>query len=339
VNSACIPALRFAVSLSVLLAASCNMAAAQRLNGVNVIASPGHNFGTASAEQSLRAARALGASAVAIVPFLWQSSPASPDIARGSDMPDDMLRAAIRQARALGFSVIVKPQVWMSESWAGAVQPTAPEAWQTWFANYRREIEHIARLAKEENADALALGTELTNTVQRPEWRTVITAARAAFPGKLLYIAHNADEVEAVPFWSELDMIGVSLYPPLGEDGDRAGRIAIMRASADRLAAISAQTGKAILVGEIGLRSAEGAAVKPWESAEERAAPVDLALQADVLADWIAVLDRPSIQGVLVWRWFTDPAAGGSSDTDFTVQGKPAERVLRCAWTRVCAGR
>jgi len=33
----------------------------------------------------------------------------SPDIVRGDDMPDAVLRAAIRDARALGFAVMVKP--------------------------------------------------------------------------------------------------------------------------------------------------------------------------------------------------------------------------------------
>ena len=84
------------------------------------------------------------------------------------------------------------------------------------------------------------------------------------------------------------------------------------------------------------MRSAAGAAARPWESAEERAAAADPLLQADVLADWMAALDRPAIRGVLVWRWLTDPAAGGPADTDFTVQGKPAERVLACAWTIGC---
>ena len=61
------------------------------------------------------------------------------------------------------------------------------------------------------------------------------------------------------------------------------------------------------MVGEIGLRSAEGAAAKPWESAEERVAVADPLLQAEVLADWLGVLRRPSVRGVLIWRWFTDP--------------------------------
>ncbi len=62
----------------------------------------------------------------------------------------------------------------------------------------------------------------------------------------------------------------------------------------------------------------------------------DPALQAEVLVDWLEILNRPTIRGVLIWRWFTDPDAGGMTDTDFTVQGKPAERVLMCAWTPSC---
>jgi hypothetical protein len=152
----------------------------------------------------------------------------------------------------------------------------------------------------------------------------------------LFYIAHNAEEAEAVPFWPLLDAIGASLYPPLGADDDRAGRLKVMQDAALRLDALSVRFGKPVLIGEIGLRSAKGATAKPWESAEERVAAADPQLQADVLADWLAILDRPSIHGVLIWRWLSDPAAGGPGDTDFTVQGKPAESVLSCAWKKIC---
>jgi hypothetical protein len=109
-----------------------------------------------------------------------------------------------------------------------------------------------------------------------------------------------------------------------------------MRSVADRLDLLATIEGKPILIGEIGLRSAQGAAAKPWESPEERVAAPDPTLQAAVLADWLEVLNRPTISGVLIWRWLTDPDAGGVADTDFTVQGKPAEQVLLCSWTHSC---
>jgi hypothetical protein len=105
-----------------------------------------------------------------------------------------------------------------------------------------------------------------------------------------------------------------------------------MRAEADALQALAARSARPVWIAEIGLRSAVGAAARPWESAEERTAPVDEALQARVLARWWRELDRPGFDAVLVWRWFSDPAAGGPADTDFTVQGKQAERVLAELW-------
>ena len=310
---------------------------AQRLDGFNVIAATGHQFGTPSSRQALGAARGIGAKAVAIIPFLWQPGPRSEDLVRGSDMSDEALRAAIREAHGLGFFVLVKPHVWVPGSWAGAVEPASEAAWQAWFARYRAEMVRIAHIAADEGADALALGTELEKTTRRAEWPALIDAVRAIFPRKLTYVAHNLEEAEAVPFWNRLDAIAVSLYPPLGADGDRIGRIATMDDVAERLDRLAARFDKPLIVAEIGVRSAVGAAAKPWESAEERNAPADPELQADVLADWLAALDRPRVRNVLVWRWFTDPAAGGPKDTDFTVQGKPAERVLRCAWMADCA--
>lgn len=305
-----------------------------KLRGFNVIVSAQHPLGGATARASLAALKNTGANAVAIVPFLWQSNPSSAEIVRGTDMSDAELRAAIRDARALGLKAIVKPHVWVDGSWAGAVAQRDEGAWAAWFARYNYEIARLARISAEEQADMFCVGTELLRTTSRPEWRDVIAAARKVFPGKLTYVAHNADEAEMVPFWEQLDLAGASLYPPLA--AEPAARETIMRASAARLDAISARTGKPILIGEIGLRSAQGAAAKPWESAEERDAPPDMQLQADILFEWLRALDRPSVAGILIWRWFTDPKAGGPLDTDFTVQGKLAEETLRCAW-RACA--
>jgi hypothetical protein len=328
--------LRGVLAAVLLLNLAVSALSAGRLDGFNLVEVPDHPFGGASAERSLADVYLIGATAVAIIPFFWQASPSSPDLARGTDMTDAQLRAAIRDAHRLGLTVLVKPHVWVPQSWAGTVAMNSEVTWKAWFANYQRALERIVFIAEEEQAEAVAIGTELDATAQRPEWRELIDTIRSRFSGRLLYVAHNVEGAETVPFWDRLDLIGVSLYPPLGNDDDRAYRLGVMRAVADRLDALAVLTGKSIVIGEVGLRSAQGAAAKPWESAEERAAAPDPALQAVVLADWLAILDRPLIKGVLIWRWLTDPDAGGIGDTDFTVQGKPAEVVLKCAWTPGC---
>ena len=309
---------------------------AQRYDGFNVIAVPQHPYGSPSARTSLTAMRHAGAETIAIVPFLWQRDPQHAEIARGDDMPDLALRTAIREAHGLGLKVLVKPHVWVERSWAGAVQPASPESWRTWFEHFRAAVIAIARVAAEEGAEGFVVGTELERTTQRREWRGMIADVRAVYPGLVTYAAHNLEEAEAIPFWEELDAIGVTLYPALGADQDRAQRQMVMRDAAERLDALARLHSKPVIVAEVGIRSAVGATMKPWESAEERTAEPDAKLQAEVLADWLTALDRPAVEGVLIWRWFTDPAAGGLADTDFTVQGKPAERVLACARTKDC---
>jgi len=327
----------YAAAAFLIVSAAAAAMSPSRLDGFNIIATVGHPFGSPDAGRAVAQAKRLGAGALAIVPFLWQATPSSATIKRGSDMPDEELRAAIRQVRAQGLLAVVKPHVWVPESWAGAVAPASESAWHAWFTGYERAIVHLARVSAEEKADAFVVGTELRHTVQRPEWRTIIGKVHSVFPGLVFYVAHNIEGAEQVPFWPALDAIGVSLYPPLGADDDSAGRKSVMEAVTDRIDALAQRFGKPVIVGEVGLRSAKDAAAKPWQSAEERAAAPDPLLQADVLADWLHALDRPSVRGVMVWRWLSDPAAGGLNDTDFTVQGKPAEEVLQCAWTGECA--
>src|ERR1043166_9625222 len=79
-------------------------------------------------------------------------------------------RAAIRDARALGLTVMVKPHVWVPESWAGTVAPRSEDGWRTWFESYRAALATIAAVAAEERADALSIGPELEKKTGRPEW-------------------------------------------------------------------------------------------------------------------------------------------------------------------------
>ncbi len=299
-------------------------------HGVNLIRTPGSPFGGEACAQSFSALKALGVDSVALVFFLWQARPDSNKVVLGNDYTLDELADGIRQAHSFGFKVMVKVHVWVPGTWAGAIAAVDEAGWGQWFASYGDQLERLAAVAAQQKAESLALGTELKGTSSRPEWPDLIRRVRSRFGGQLSYVAHWDGEFSAVPFWGLLDLALVSLYPPLGDSAASADRT--ITEFADRLVALGRQTGKPVGVGEVGLRSASGANERPWEGAEERQAVPDPALQAWVLARWLAAFEERHIGDVLIWRWFTDPQSGGPTDTDFTIQNKEAEKVIGC-WT------
>nr|WP_146014391.1 glycosidase-like protein [Paraburkholderia rhynchosiae] len=304
------------------------------MHGFNLVQDKQAQFGSAQALTSMRRMRDTGANTVALIPFLWQPHPDSREIGRGVDMSDAQLADGIRAAHRLGLKVIVKPQVWIPGSWAGAVRMNTDADWNAWFDGYARALNAIAAVAAREHAEGLVVGTELDESAARPEWRALIARIRRVFHGELSYAAHNVDGAQRVTFWPLLDSVGVTLYPVLGADDDPAQWTRVMHETSEHLRALARRTGKPVLIAEIGLRSAAGAAAKPWESAEERVAAPDEALQSRVLEHWLDALDEPAVRTVLMWRWISDPDAGGEKDTDFTVQRKQAERMLSSRWRR-----
>lgn len=290
--------------------------------GVNLVATPDAPLGSPSCERSLRHLRDQGGNAVALIPFLWQSAPGDPRIVLGDAVSLDQLRAGIKQARGLGLKVMVKPHVWVPQTWAGAIEFKDAAYQAEWLARYRAILLDLATLAQGEGAEALALGTELRGVSGDPAWTGIIADVRDRFRGTVTYVAHWDGELDHLPFRALLDVPSISLYPPLGDDDAGLG------SRIDALAAELAGQGP-LWIGELGLRSAVGGQAKPWESPEERDAHPNGDLQARVLDHWLTALAGHGLHDVLLWRWFSDPDAGGPQDTDFTLQGKPAEAVMK----------
>lgn len=301
-------------------------------HGFNLIQDAQAPLGSAQAEASLKQLRETGANAVAIVPFLWQSQADSPEVVRSSDMSDGELARAIRAAHRLGLAAIVKPQVQVHDSWPGGVRMASDDDWNKWFHHYEKALTGLAAVAKDEHADALVIGTELDQSLDRPEWLDLIARLRRIYHGKLLYAARGADGAEQVPFWNKLDVVGVTLYPTLGADDDTDSWRTAMATERDRLVALAKRVKRHLFIAEIGIRSASGSAAHPDARIDGPGSGADEALQAKVLATWLSELNDPAIHTVLVWRWGSDPSSGGASDTDFTVQGKSAEEALSKQW-------
>ena len=180
--------------------------------------------------------------------------------------------------------------------------------------------------------DAFVVGTELAGTLESTDrWREVIRQVRSVFSGVILYAA-SWDEAPHVPFWGDVDLVGINFYAPVSkrEVTDRFTLLANWQPWLARVELLHKQTGHPIVLTEIGYRSVDGAGMHPYEFGNDPA--LDLGEQADLY--WAAMHATGGvswIRGLWWWNW-TANGAGGPQNKDYTPSGKPAEKELSDAW-------
>ncbi len=247
------------------------------------------------------------------------------------------VEATIRYAREAGLRVMVKPHLWgRGMGWVGTYTPLSQEGWDHWKADYTRYILELASLSQELEVELFVVGTELDATVrERPEfWEELIAQVREVYDGALTYAA-NWDGYEDVPFWGELDFIGVDAYFPLSSEDTPALEelVEAWTPHLESIAELCRRFQRPVLFPEFGYRSIDGAAGGQWELPPERARDVPVNLEAQILA-YEALFrrwwDLPWFAGGFLWKWFAEDDEGPSGPTraDYTPQGKPVEAVI-----------
>jgi hypothetical protein len=285
--------------------------------------------------------RELGVTHVTLVAFGWQRAADDPRVR--VDTSDGWyseshrgIRALARQADSLGMGVILKPHIWIGgydEAQDRSEIGFETEGdWNRWESSYRRFLLVYTRLAEEIGADVLVLGTELSSVATtRPQFfRSLADTARTVYDGKLTYAANWHDEYRKIAFWDALDYVGVQAYFPLSTRPDPPLDTlqAHWRRHRRALAQVHRRTDRPVLLTEIGYRSARTTAEAPWRWPEkEGGVPADSSLQARCYRAFFSTMDRaPWFAGAIIWKWH--PRTSRQRPTDFTPQGKPAERVL-----------
>ncbi|NKB86765.1 MAG: hypothetical protein GKS06_00895 [Acidobacteria bacterium] len=283
---------------------------------------------------------ALGVDHVAVIPSFFQRRLGETDFywEPSREAVDDQTRRVVQQAHELDLAVLLKPHLWLAEkddgAWRGDIAPT-PDGWPEWSENYRRALLHYAALGEELGVAAISIGSELTGVaLGHPEfWPALAEEMRKTYRGSLTYAANWDREFEAISWWGALDYAGVDAFWPLVDRIDEtltpAACVSRMTEIRGRLERVAARVGRPVLLTEIGYKSAMGAAFRPWEWHEERAADPDIqALIYRCIRDAFGAEPAPHIGGVYFWIWYTSPAWGGLRNSDFTPRGKPAEGVL-----------
>ncbi len=243
----------------------------------------------------------------------------------------ESLAHAAATARAKGLQVAIKPHVDVRDgTWRGLIEPTDAGAW---FEAYRAFVLPLASLADSVGAVQFIVGTELGSTLTSDdEWRRTITEVRERFRGDLTYAA-SWDEAALVPFWGELDQVGIDAYFPILERSD-AGRLEILagwQIWLERLEQLHRKASKPVVITEIGYRSVDGAGMAPFDY--RRQGQADPGEQADLYWGALEALSGADwVRGVYWWAVSPDgPTAG--IDLGYTPLGKPAEAEIKMSWS------
>lgn len=252
----------------------------------------------------------------------------------------DQLGRLIKHAKDKGLRVTLMPIVLLDRprgsEWRGKISPSLENGgWEQWFNNYRDLMTHFAWIAESNKVDLLVVGSELVSSESKvDEWRKTIRHVRSIYKGKLTY-SSNWDHYTAVPFWDELDLVGMNSYWILGSDKDVTVDEIVQRwreIQAD-LFKFQAKVRKPIMFLEIGWFSQTNAAHEPWDYTKDL--PIDNELQKKLYEGFFQAWHGESrLGGFSVWEWIPVPdvddtegeklMAGG-----YTPEGKPAEKALR----------
>ena len=285
----------------------------------------------------LREVKELGANTVLLCTAGFMEHAESQTIyieARKTPAPDEFI-AIVRAAREQDLQVILMPIVLLARprgsEWRGVIQP--PD-WDDWWRQYREFITYFCTIAREGQATALMVGSELVSTEKFTDrWLEIIALAREHFYGGLLGYSANWDHYRPIKFWEKLDFVGMTSYFTLADRESPTVEEIVARWEPvyEEITEWQRKVGKPIVFTEVGWCSQEGAATAPWNYYHnQKATPAGHEEQRRLYQAFLNVWDGvPHIAGAIWWEWARD--GGGAGDFGYTPRGKPAEQVLR-AW-------
>lgn len=273
---------------------------------------------------------ATGATHISVIAVFFEETVHSTHIGarKGYSPSRATILRTLRQAKARGLVVTLFPIVHIEKRGPGEWRGKLDADWNLWFADYKVFIGDMARMAADEKADWLVVGTEyVTTETFRERWLDVISHVRTIYKGKLLYSA-NWDHFDPVAFWDAVDALGVTAYHKLTASNLDPSVEEMVRAWEPvkrRLRGFQKRANKPLIITEIGYPSLDGANAFPWD--ETRKVAVDVEEQRRCYEAFARAFARePSIHGIYFWIWF---GPGGPQDSGYSPHNKPAENVIR----------
>ena len=237
----------------------------------------------------------------------------------------------IAYAKEKGLKVMMKPHLWTQGVFTGNYAPPDSSEWKEFEASYSEYLLDYAGVADSLGVELFCIGTEMKRAVKERTsfWTKLICTVRETYSGPVSYAA-NWDNFTKIPFWSELDVIGIDAYFPL--DSARVPGVGELRKDwkpwIKKLSSFSEKTGKKIVFTEIGYRSMEYNTAKPWDAEDHGVMNEDAQARA-YRAFFESMWRKDWMAGVFWWKWHPlHHKAGGPHNTRYTPQNKVGEQVL-----------
>jgi hypothetical protein len=247
----------------------------------------------------------------------------------------DGIETCISLAHKQQMKVMLKPQIYLHGSWTGDIDFQKEEDWIQWEKSYSVYINAMLDIAVKNKVEMFCFGTELKIvSIKREKYmKELIKSIRAKYKGKLTYSA-NWDDYSSVPFWEELDFIGISAYFPLTDMKTPTPNTLDLKWKkvVKDLGGFSKKKGKKILFTEYGYLTTDHCAWKTWEveakvnTLNENQEAQSISFNALYKAMW----SQPFFAGGFIWKWFPHGQGHeGYKNKDYDPQDKKAEEIVK----------
>jgi sugar phosphate isomerase/epimerase len=281
----------------------------------------------------------LGAPNIGLVVPLLQADPTDVPHADPSRTPtDDALGLAVDRARERGLGVVLELRV---EGTGDQPADAGAEDPARWFSAYGSMASHYAELAQRHGVALFVIGVAAGPLVQEADgWSGVLDAVRQRYDGSVSF-ATGLERLEQVTFWDGVDVIGVEVgQPPTTDEADpiTSDLEKAWEPVLDRLTELAERWSRPVVLTRIGFaaepESDEAGTDDPTadQSGLGRSAADDEQGRG-YQALFTVINQTPAVDGVLVWHWGSWTGAEGSAERSYSPEGRPAEDVLRRAWT------
>lgn len=191
---------------------------------------------------------------------------------------------------------------------------------RNFFHQYQELMTTLADMSARHQATSLYIGSELAslthNIAARPHWQEMIHQLTSQFrkqgiaKTKLTYAAHW-EEYLTVPFWRQLDEIGINAYFPLSTSKTASGLdkpeieelTKSWQVSLNRLEAFAQEQKRPLSISEFGLTANDQSSARPWDQISS-----DLPDPGERKRSFEALLSEISGKGnwlssVHLWHW------------------------------------